>query len=342
MDSPYSLKNVALRRQIAGSIVGPILTGKKDRTVMKVYDRIAPGSDGRIHTQLAPRTASGRLASFESGVDEASTNLQNIVKKVGRADVLYRARDVFIPKEGMVLLANDYKNAEGILAGAYSKDWGFVDKILAGEDVHEEHARYFFEVDEPTDLQRDVAKTIYYAGLYYATAETLTRTLNKDADLFGRAFHVVEVADLRARNLQMHPLEVWWQEVDEELERNGGWLRNCFGYRRVFYDPDNHNRLKDGLSFYPQSTVSSLMNRALPRIFTEVDVPDEVELILQVHDEVIHQCLPERVEETDAQVRAIMTEPFTIHGRELYLPVDGKVGERWGQMQKIKEWKNAA
>lgn len=330
----YSLNGLAARRAVAKAVVEPLLAGKKDRTIKSIYERSAPGSDGKVRTILAPRTASGRLASGESVVDESSTNLQNLPKRVARMDPLYRVREVFVPEEGMVFAAVDYRNAEGILCAAYSTDWAFYDQMMAGEDVHTMHAKAYFGTGI-TKLHRDIAKTIHYASLYMASPETITRSLNREAEYFGRTFTVNEVAGIRAKFLQLHPLEQWWQNVRAELDRNGGWLRNAFGFRRVFHDPDLHNRLKDGLSFFPQSTVSCLMNDSLPAVYA-LDTPGTLELLHQIHDELLFQVHPDAVDQLRATVTPLLERRFTIGDRDdVYVPVEWSVGETWGTMHQV-------
>lgn len=337
----YSMKDIAERRAVAQSIVEPIITAKRDRTVCSFYERVAPGSDGRIRTVLSSTgTATSRLASSESGVDEASTNLQNQPKKVARMDLLYQVRDILCPAPGMVLAAGDYSGAEALLVAAYSRDWEFVEELLAGVDVHEKHAMIYFNVDDPNDLPpigRDLAKTIHYLTLYKGTVRTAAQKLNQNADMFGRTFKEKEVGEIRSMFLQLHPLERWWTEVQDELSDNGGWLRNAFGFRRKFYDPDPEYRLKDALSFLPQSTVASLINRSMKAVARHVDRPGEVELIHQNHDELVLQSLPECLDWMIEKVTGIMEQKFSIHGYEMYVPVGWKTGSNWGKgLEKVK------
>lgn len=333
--SIYSMQGLSARKELATQLVEPMLVSKKDRTQITMYKRFAPGPDGCVHTSLSIDTASNRLSSSSSPVYENSTNLQNASKKTAKLDPLYRVRDIVQAPEGYTFVCGDYKNAEAILVGAYSKDWAYVEKILSGADTHKEHAQHFYGITEISPLQRDIAKTITYASFYYAMIPTLQQHLNKEADKTGIYFTQAEVRRLWMILMSLHPLEKWWRDVEDELRKNGGWLRNCLGYRRVFHDTDEHGRLKDGLSFYPQSTVAWLMNRALPLIRNDVVRTGLARLRMQVHDELVFMAKPEMVPRLLQVATPHLEHHFQIHGRDLYIPVEWKIGTSWGQMKEV-------
>jgi len=327
------MKDVKERRAIARSIVEPLLKGKRDRTVATIYERVTPGADGRSHTACAPTaTTTFRLNSKESNIFSASTNWQNQPKKVAKLDPLYHVRDIVIPDEGMILVAGDYKGAEAVMVAAYSEDWPFLDKLLAGKDIHTEHARHFFDTETPTPLQRDIAKTLTYLSFYYGSAFTATERMNKDADTTGVYVTVEEVTRLRAILLQLHTLERWWANTRLLLDKTNGVLRNCFGFRRVFRDPNPDYRLKDGLAFYPQSSIAWLINAVIADL-EHRSFPGEV--LLQIHDELLFQTRPDDVPELIYTLTPLYERPFTVQGRELYVPVEWKSGPDWGHLSPV-------
>jgi DNA polymerase I-like protein with 3'-5' exonuclease and polymerase domains len=334
MTRGFSIKSIQERRAVAEAVVVPMLKGVRDRKVAGTYKRMTPGKDGRIRTVLAPDTASFRMSSSDSLLFP-STNLQNVEKKVAKLDPEYKVRDIFVADEGMELVACDYVGAEAIGCAAYSQDWSYLDKLLAGADTHSELACILFELQTCTPLQRDIAKTIRYASQYNAKVRTITLNLNKEADTTGMYFGEEQVTAMHHKLLQLHPLERWWEETRRELEKQQGVLTNCFGYRRTFHNPDADERLKEGLSFYPQSTVAWLMNRSLPTIFRQTH-GDTHHLLLQIHDELLFQCVPDAIPFLTRTVTPLLEQPFTIHGRELYIPIEWKRGMSWGGMTVFK------
>lgn len=333
MPSRLSMSAVKERRAITEAVVVPMLRGIRDRKVHGTYKRLAPDKHGRIYTLLSPDTASFRMSSAEYGLEPHSTNLQNIEKKVSKIDPLYQVRDIFIPDPEYVFIACDYKGAEALLRGAYSDDWTFVADLLRGADVHTELGCFLFGVDKITPLQRDITKTIAYASQYNATVRTITLNLNKEADATGIYFKETEVLELHRKLLQKHPLERWWELTRRELAANNGVLYNCFGYRRTFHDPNPDERLKQGLSFYPQSSIAWLMNQALPKVHVLLRDTTDAMLMLQIHDELLFQAKPNYIPQLVRDVTPLLEVHFPIHEHDLYVPVEWKKGDSWGNMK---------
>jgi len=274
------------------------------------------------------------MSSGESLLWAASTNLQNIEKKVAKLDPAYRVRDIFIADPGYELVAVDLSGAEAVLCGAYSDDWTYVEKLLSGADTHSELACAMFGVTECTALQRDIAKTIRYASQYAAKVNTITINLNREADTTGIYFTQEEVTIFHKTLLQKHPLELWWANTKRALDKQHGVLYNCFGYKRTFHEPDPDERLKQGLSFLPQSTVAWLMNLALPQVHDLLqDYQQAASLLLQIHDELLFQCKPEAIPDLTRFVTPYLTRLFKINGHELHIPVEWKRGHSWGTMK---------
>lgn len=337
--SRLSMKNVAERRAVTRAVIEPILTAKRDEKLAGDYKRMAPDPNGFVHTLLLPNTASFRLSSGGSLVFPNSTNMQNLAKKVAKYDKLYRIRDIVRADPGMTLVCVDYKGAEALLVGAYSQDWGYVDKLLAGADTHRELASLFFDKAQAdvSEVERAIAKTLTYASFYMASVPTLTIHMNKDAHRTGVTLTQREVEQYRGIILQEHPLEAWWERTKRELARTGGILRNALGYRRIFHAPDEHKRCKDGLSFYPQSTVACLMNEAWSEIADRVVLIGNRELRHQIHDEIMMQARPDEVPDLVRTVRPLLERTFTVHERSIYIPTEWKVGEVWGTMEAYHE-----
>lgn len=335
------------RAAVVASIIEPYLTAKKDRTIITQYERVRGDASSRIRTVLSPVvTETGRLASGESFVDPASTNLQNISKTQGFKDPLYQVRDCFIPDPGFVLMAFDLDKAEAVVAAFESEDWDFYEALIAGADIHTQLAADTFHQGNARSVtkgERQVCKAVTYASLYIAGIPTITRTINRDSEMLGFKVTEEEVGKVHSTLLRVHPLEAWWDRVWSDLfnpDLYGGrrWLENCFGFRRMFYNLDDHSLHKEAVNFFPQSTVAGIIDRAMISAWQSIVVPDECELLLQVHDELVFQCRPSLVPAYSERMIAAMTEPFMARGREVYIPSGCEVGERWGSMRSLTRW----
>jgi DNA polymerase-1 len=333
----------AERKKIVRRIVEPYLTAKKDRTIVAQYERIEGGEDGRIRTVLSPvTTETGRLASSESFID-TSTNLQNLTKKEGMKDPLYKVRDCFIPDEGMTLMASDLDKAEAVICAFESEDWDFYEKLIEGYDTHKWIAALAFHggnMEAVSKHERSVCKNVYYASLYKGGVPTITRTVNQDADILGFRLTESETATVLATILEVTKLEPWWDTILSELwspDVAGGvrWLENCFGFRRRFYEPELHRLEKKAINFKPQSTVANIIDRVMIETH-EWEREGEFEFLLQVHDEVLFQVRDDKVDEYAHRLREAMQRPFHSQGREVFITAGLEVAKRWSELE---EWK---
>jgi DNA polymerase I len=326
------------RASIVHSIVAPALLGKKDRTMRSQYERAEGGADGRLRTVLSPVvTSTGRLASGESFVDPASTNFQNFSKKPGYLDPLYRVRDCFIADPGMVLIASDLDKAEAVVMAFESQDWDLYQKFIDGEDIHTwvaSHAYHGGNQKSVTTEQRNRCKNVLYASFYMAGIPKITSTINADARSRADRLTQDEVGRIYDTILSLIRLSEWWTDVLRELHDPnlyGGrrWLENCFGFRRMFYEPDPHKLHKLAVNFFPQSTVAKKIDEVMIAAFETLDQPGQCELLLQVHDELLFQVHEDKVHHYAPRIRSLMQAPFEARGREVFIPAGLEVGRRW-------------
>jgi DNA polymerase I-like protein with 3'-5' exonuclease and polymerase domains len=97
-------------------------------------------------------------------------------------------------------------------------------------------------------------------------------------------------------------------------------------------------RLDDALfraayAYSPQSTVGELLQDAIQEI--EDKIP-EVEILLNVHDEVIFQYKPIHQDSILPRIRRAMERPLIINNRKLVIPCDLKIGDSWGSLKEVK------
>lgn len=332
------------RKDLTRSIVEPYLTAKKDRTIIGQYKRAAPGDDGRLRTVLSPVvTETGRLASSDSFVDPASTNMQNFSKKEGMKDPLYKVRDSFIADEGMTLLASDLDKAEAVIVSFESKDWDFYESLIKGRDTHTWIASLAFHGGNEKSVskhERSVCKNVYYASLYKGGVPTITRTVNQDSDILGFKLTEAETGTVLSTILEVTRLEEWWDEIMTELwdpSVAGGvrWLENCFRFRRRFYEPDKRRLETKAVNFKPQSTVANKIDEVMITAH-EWEEPGVFEFLLQVHDEVLYQVRDDLLVEYAGRVKEIMESHFPAQGRMVQITAGAESGKRWSELSAVE------
>jgi DNA polymerase I len=327
-------------KAVVAQLLRPYLTAKKDKTMMSQYERIAPDPmSGVVRTVLSPVvTETGRLASGESFVDNASTNLQNLSKKESYKDELYRVRDCFISRPGMSLLAFDFDKAEAVVMAFESDNWEFYDLLVSGEDVHRwvaANAYHGGNQKAVTTEERQRCKNVLYASLYMAGVRKITQTINADATSRADRLTEAEVQRVYDAIMSVLHLDIWWDRVWSELmdpSLYGGvrWLENALGFRRRFYNPVQHELHKEAVNFFPQSTVASRADTVMVQAFETLVKPGRCEFLLQVHDELIFEVADAAVPYYAKAIQALMEERFTARGREVFIPCGGaKAGKRW-------------
>lgn len=95
----------------------------------------------------------------------------------------------------------------------------------------------------------------------------------------------------------------------------------------------NDNLFRAGYAFSPQNTEGEMTEVSIQRIWEELPW---IEILLNVHDEVVFQVDPKDVNRAIVEVRKIMEQTLLIKGRELTIPVDFKVGPSWGELEDVK------
>lgn len=333
------------RKSLARSIIEPCLIAKKDQTIRSQYERVAPGPDGRIRTVLSPVvTETGRLASGESFVDPASTNLQNLSKKEAMKDPLYRVRDCLIADPGMTLLAIDFEKAEAFVASFESEDWFFYEALHTGKDTHKWLAALAFHNGNEkavSEHERQVCKNCYYASLYRAGIPKITRTINQDADVLGFRVTEADVAKVHTIIMRETKLQSWWDRVwvelmDPNLYGGTRWLENCLGFRRMFYNPNSYQLHTEAINFFPQSTVATRMDEIIIESLETQENPGACELLLQVHDELLWQVSTDQAMALAEAHYSMFIRPFRSRGHDVHIAASVSLGPQWGSMEKVK------
>lgn len=329
-----SRHDLAERRSICATILGPYFTAKKDDSQQEIYVRLKPNKDGAIRNELSPyRVVTGRLASGDTFLIE-STNLQNLSKATAYEDPLYAVREVIIPRPGFVFLCADYEKAEAVVASADSEDWEFYNKLIAGEDIHAWHAELY--MGETNEINRQICKEITYASYYIATPNTVQQRINRNYHKTGIKLDLATVEQYHRHHLDLHPLERWWDTVLRDAKANDWWQENPFGLRRKFENPNFHDRHKQMVNWRCQSTVASAVNKAWRTIWKTLDYDGLHYLVHQIHDEIMMEVREDMHQDIAVQMKSIMERPFTIRGKEVYIPVEVCVApENWHNKKKI-------
>lgn len=120
-------------------------------------------------------------------------------------------------------------------------------------------------------------------------------------------------------------------------------LCNPLGRQRSFLGQLDDDLYRAAYSDYCQSTVGGIINTAACDLVEDsVEMPElGLEVLLQVHDELVFQCFVGKVEETVDLIRRRMERPITFPGVSvpLVIPCEIKVGMNWFDTMDVKKWK---
>ena len=279
---------------------------------------VAP--DGRIHASFRQTVArTGRISSERP-------NLHNIPT---RGEIGSQFRRAFVPAPGYRFLVADYDQVELRVIAHLSGDPGLIDAFRSGQDIHRAVASgvYGVPADEVTRDQRDRAKMVSYGLAYGMESFGLARRLATSQE---------EASEIMERYFSAFPKvrSYMLETVAEARER--GYTRTEMGRKRPL--PDLHERNYQRRSAAERQAMNAGIQGLAADIFKValVKLDGALEhrgmrsrLVLQVHDEVIVEAVPE--EETSVFE---LTEDALTHAVALSVPLE--VSMAWGDSWSVK------
>ncbi len=322
------LRNYFHAKPIVAHILSLRDLGKRVGTLRTEIDR-----DSRIRTSYnIAGTTTGRLSSsfndFGSG-----TNLQNIEQ---------RLRRIFISDPGykfanIDLAAGDSRGVAGILWNLFKSD-AYLNACASG-DLHTAVCKLAWRdlpwTGDPAG-DRAIADQIAYRGMSY---RDLAKRLGHGTNYMGSPHTMARhskmevhlIQDFQSRYFRAFPMQEWHAWVRSELLTKG-YLFNLFGRKRWFFGRRNDDQtVREAVAYAPQSTTADAIDKGLLGVWRA----NECQVLLQVHDSVLVQYLEELEDEILPRLLALIEEPIPLlHGRELVIPAEAKVGWNWADITK--------
>ncbi|MEN6499106.1 MAG: DNA polymerase I [Rectinema sp.] len=248
-------------------------------------------AQGRVHTTFVQTgAATGRLSSRDP-------NLQNIPirEEEGR-----KIRAAFIAEPGNLLISADYSQIELAVMAHLSKDPNLIKAFKEGVDIHKRTASLIFGIpEEQVDAdQRRIAKTINFGVIYGMSAFRLARDLgisNTLAKNFIDSYFstYAGIAEFIQKTIQ-HAQET-------------GISSTLFGRKRRILGIHSKNKTEQqaaqrvAVNTPIQGTAADIVKIAMIKVHHALrEKMPEVQMLLQVHDELIfeapHTLVPRAME----------------------------------------------
>ncbi len=295
------------------------------RTLTKLYTTYIESlgnyilEDGKIHTIYTQTlTRTGRLSSIEP-------NLQNIPIRYEYGKLIRKA---FVPSENSIILDGDYSQIELRIMSDMANVDSLIDAFKRGIDIHTKTASDIFHVNENevTSKMRRIAKAVNFGIIYGISSYGLSENLGitpKEAKMFIDNY------------FESYPGIKEYMDKTIEKAYNDGYVKTLMGRRRYIEELKNKNIFikKSGeriaLNTPIQGTSADIIKKAMIDISKEFKKRNiNSKMILQVHDELVFDCLKEEEEVVSSIVKDLMENAVKLN---VPLKVDLESGNDWYQ-----------
>jgi DNA polymerase-1 len=275
---------------------------------------------GRVHTSYHQAvTVTGRLSSSDP-------NLQNIPIRSAEGR---RIRQAFIAPTGYKIVAADYSQIELRIMAHLSQDKGLLDAFSNGVDIHKATAAEVFSVslDEVTVDQRRSAKAINFGLIYGMSAFGLAKQLkiarNDAQQYMDRYFH-------------RYPGVLTYMEDTRTIAKEQGYVETILGRRLQLPNINARNGMlkkaseRAAINAPMQGTAADIIKKAMIDVAAWVSKQpqDTVQLLMQVHDELVFSIKEECVENYTKEIQAIMANAAQL---DVPLIADADMGDNWDE-----------
>ncbi|WBF65241.1 MAG: DNA polymerase I [Candidatus Kinetoplastibacterium crithidii] len=233
---------------------------------------------GRLHTTYSQVSViTGRLSSF-------NPNLQNIPIRTEEGKLI---REAFIAENNNILVSADYSQIELRVMAHVSKDYNLQLAFQEGKDVHIFTASEIFgiSVDNVSEEQRRIAKTINFGLIYGMSAFGLASNLNIDR---------ISAQNYINRYFDRYPGVLNYINLIKEKYNDLGYVETVFGRRLYLSSLSNKsfsNRKatdRAAINAPIQGTAADLIKKAMISVQDWISYEKLTsKLVMQVHDELI-------------------------------------------------------
>ena len=274
--------------------------------------------NGKIHAHFQQTvTATGRLSCTEP-------NLQNIPV---RQDIGRQFRRVFTKShEDGVLVGADYSQVELRVMAHLSGDKALIDSFEQQSDIHTITASRVFgvPVEDVTPLQRSRAKAVNFGVIYGISAFGLSEDLKISRK---------EAQEYIDDYFKAHPDVKAYMDSMVEFCREHNYVSTLLGRRRYISEIHASNfmtrQLGERLAMNTpvQGTAADIMKLAMIRAYRTLNEQNcESRLILQVHDELMIDCVSGEEEKVKELLEVSMTDAVQL---KVVLAADVNTGNSW-------------
>jgi DNA polymerase-1 len=217
-----------------------------------------------------------------------------------------------------------------------SGDEAMLNAFHAGEDIHAATAAAIYAVplDQVNKEQRRHAKTINFGLIYGMSAFGLSRSAGLT---LGEAENFV-----KAYFRQFPGVKEYLDQI-RQLAASQGYVETLLGRRRYFPNLRNltnqnlrSREEREAINAPIQGTAADILKIAMVRLPQALEKASlSARLLLQVHDELVLECISAELSETARVVQNIMENAYIL---SIPLLTDARYGKNWGELKPLVSW----
>ena len=314
-------EDVLAQLQNRHPIVKSILQYRGLKKLLSTYIDALPSlvspRSGKIHTSYNQTvTATGRLSS-------SNPNLQNIpIRDEDGKEV----RKAFVPDDGYLFLSADYSQIELRIMAHLSGDKNMIDDFRSGYDIHAATAAKIYKkpIEEVTKDERRKAKTANFGIIYGISVFGLAERMNVDRR---------EAKELIDNYFETYKGVYEYIEKCKQEAKANGYVETIFHRKRYLPDINSHNAVvrgyaeRNAVNAPIQGSAADIIKVAMINIYRRMKAENmRSTMILQVHDELNFNIIPE---ERDAMQALVIEEMQNAFAMSVPLVADYGWGNNW-------------
>ena len=258
---------------------------------------------GKIHTSYNQTvTATGRLSS-------SNPNLQNIPI---RDEEGKEVRKAFIPDDGCLFLSVDYSQIELRIMAHLSGDSNMIEDFCSGHDIHAATAAKIYKkpIEEVTKDERRKAKVANFGIIYGISVFGLAERMNVNRS---------EAKTLIDNYFETYKGVAEYIEKCKQEAKLKGYVETIFHRKRYLPDINSHNAVvrgyaeRNAVNAPIQGSAADIIKVAMINIYRRMKEQHlRSTMILQVHDELNFNVVPDEKETMQALVIEEMQRAFAM------------------------------
>lgn len=293
---------------------------KLQNTYIEALPKLVDRKTNRLHTTfLQCSTSTSRLSSI-------NPNVQNIPIRTNEGS---KIRAAFIAREGYQLISADYSQIELRILSHVADLHTLKQAFINGRDIHAHTASQIFglPIEEITSEIRRKAKAINFGIIYGISAFGLAKQL----DITNK-----EAADYMALYFKEYPGIQQYMDDTIKFAEKHGYVTNLLGRNCHLPSINDKNHLlrsfakRAAINAPMQSLASDIVKIAMVKLERYFEKQEyKVEMIMQIHDELIFEASDSDVDEIMPIIKTIMQEQVA----GIDLDVQIKAGKNWHIMK---------